>query len=30
MIERKSVTKMVDYQVERRVLKKMLARMVAE
>lgn len=30
MTERKSVTKMVDYQEERKVLKKMLARMVAE
>ena len=30
MTERKSVTKMVDYQEERKVLKKMLSRMVAE
>lgn len=30
MTERKPVTKMVDYQEERKMLKKMLARMVAE
>ena len=30
MTERKSVTKVVDYQEERKVLKKMLSRMVAE
>ncbi len=30
MTERKPVTKMVDYQEEREVLKKMLSRMVAE